>query len=471
MKDHEIFDVIKSLNFKTDNYADAKVKLKLARNDNMGVYTKEQKKLFDEISKSETRYATAKAHKKNIFLKELTEKICSLYTYVTTDDLAEFAKHNGITKDEAQAIHSNAGIEIRKATGKQITATDLKPKSEIMLVGAALQPIEKGIEDLNKLAPTKISLYPGLSEVTNIYEVLACLFKGTQKDYRAKNSVEIKKLMDERGVEISTTGNADTADGILKSLLAAAGTNIFSSEEKRAKYDNYVIYNSVAMQKIIEKIKIVPPSSFNDETANPLIAQINDFFEDDIISISLFNDAAKLMKKPYIPKLVINVTDSVTCQCQNCGKEMSFKSEKELSAAIRCRHCNSALKLFLEIDYCVKPDSWLSNIMNVRSSVFYLSVKISVRKPSVHPFKTIPKMVIYANPSGDSIPSKETYTYKYEIPAFTTEDPQTVHVFSREIKGWTGIMFNGYSFKLYVEDDNGKFDTIETMRDNLRLAL
>lgn len=53
MKDYEIFDVIKSLNFKTDDYESAKRKIAVARNESG--YTIDQKKIFNDFLKDEKK--------------------------------------------------------------------------------------------------------------------------------------------------------------------------------------------------------------------------------------------------------------------------------------------------------------------------------------------------------------------------------------------------------------------------------
>ena len=183
------------------------------------------------------KYKNARTERRTLFLESLTETIKKSPKIQITDSyLSDYAIHNDITKEEARIVHANAGGNTSENEEKQITTDDLKPISEIILEGAAVLPIEQGITKLKALKPNEVLMYPGLSTVTNLYEVLACLFKGTQEDYKKKGNAEIEKLINKYGIE-NAVATSETPAGIAKSLLAAAASAVFSSVDKRAKYE------------------------------------------------------------------------------------------------------------------------------------------------------------------------------------------------------------------------------------------
>ncbi|MCL1995480.1 MAG: hypothetical protein FWG63_04655 [Defluviitaleaceae bacterium] len=402
MKDHEIFDIIKGLNFKTHDFDSAKKILSSARNDQDGIYSKDQKKLFGEILKSDTRYNTAREQKRQEFLETLTDMLKKTSSmYLTDEYLQSYATHNDITVNEAKTVHINAGWTFEQGQAKEEKTQEItiKPFNQIILESTSA--IEGYFDEFKKMSQNDRARVSGLESAQSVYDVLVCFYRGVAADYKNKSNAEIVDLINEFGKK-HALASSTTAEGIAASILRNAATNIFNSNASREKYNNYIIYRTPTVQEAINVIKMLPtPSLIEPKMANPIIKQLADAFGDDSIAVSLYNHAAKLEDSPYIPKPVQYPTA-------------------------------------MEVDWSI------DSVGRFGRRKLILNIKISAKTP----FTTIPEMVFYANGNNMRMPSQENHSHKLIIQERQAEEAVDTHRLEQEID-WSGVSTKKYNFKLY----------------------
>jgi len=295
LQDFEIFDTIKGLN-PTEDFAKAKRKLEMAVNDSAAGYTTEQKQLAKDLAKNEQRYKNAAETKRSLVVKNLIEMFKSGLPNTTDEFLKDTAKQNKITLEDMQIVLKTVG----GASGSSAEDVQLFQKSQILPTSSSMAEIDRGIASLKRLSADKVAQFPKLTDVNNVYDVLACVCGNNADFYRKQSNATVMPYIEKFNQENAQAGS-ESAVGLAVSILEFAKTNIFANEEQRQKYNNYVIYTTPTVQGEIKKITAIVGEYHDEVSATRHIAQLDKAFGNYNIAVSIFNAEAKRMDNPIIP--------------------------------------------------------------------------------------------------------------------------------------------------------------------------
>lgn len=155
--------------------------------------------------------------------------------------------------------------------------------------------------------------------------------------YRTKATAELAELFDSHAKKFSMRN--DNLGKLCASLSTAAKKYIFSSEENRQAYEDFLKYKSAALADLFESMHGAARADLLDPRfAEPCIKRISDVFGSYEVALSIYNKEAGLKDDPYLPlKPVYRI------KCDFCGQVSEFTSEAEAQKANQCKNCKKEL--------------------------------------------------------------------------------------------------------------------------------
>ncbi|MGF0150858.1 hypothetical protein [Megasphaera elsdenii] len=289
---------------------------------------------------SDLKLRNQEAHKLRDTRVNQLEKLLDILQYgknapyeITLYEMDDVHKKLKLSIKTIRAIFKSKGFKLYQSV-QNVKLTD------IFLSPIIFNEINSKILQLQSISD---NTYPWFKNVKNLFD-LAFYFKNDgyeYVDYRYKKTEDLFKIMKLGAQKFAR--NMSTEGHLLEDLFTAGNMQIFNSELNRKKYEQ-----SLKKNKLIPFFALLKsaPDTFKYDSifAENCIKNIQKLFYDYDISLSLYNQGAGIVKKPYEPiKANFNIT------CPNCHSSMTFHSRKEAEGA-KCWACGKPL--FIECPHC-----------------------------------------------------------------------------------------------------------------------